>query len=69
MNNKLISKDLLVYIEKYLNDIPCKIPIIIEENIPIYIKHIIPKITEEQFIEWRNNNNNNNNIDSLLVNY
>ena len=47
------------YIDESLNNIPCKVPIDLEENIPLEIRNLKNDLNyNERFDLWRNNNSN-----------
>ena len=58
-NNNLYSHSLENYIDDSLIEIPCKVPINLEENIPVEIRNLKNhKNYNEKFDIWRNNNSN-----------
>ena len=58
-NNNLYSHLLENYIDDSLIEIPCIVPINLEENIPVEIKNLkYHKNYNEKFDIWRNNNSN-----------
>ena len=56
---KLASKYLLSYIEYALKKIPNTEVINVEDNLPVFVNHIKLKLTENDFINWRNTCSNN----------
>jgi len=62
--NQLVSKDLEFIIENTLTILPYNLKINILENIPKYVRENIDKITNEQYLCWRNSGSNS--IEDLL---